>query len=384
MNLDTLFGRNRNQAEPSSLAVPVTEESIEPQIEPQVEPPAEKPISIEGVVTDQKILDAYYRRQGIDAHPIATDSFIGKSRETYNAAWLSRELIQNFVDHNPEHPGTLDGVEIEEVELEDGIHRFTLRGNWPFKDPTGVLSPHSEKPADLNTAGGNGIGLKQAAIRLMRDFEAERFSIEGESWAVDYNLAKAEEVNRALQLDERQQLRHDWLVATMEVTPNQGSNCYTIETANPELITCLGKLRELGVSKKNPYLYNQPEKPEDEPISALDFESPQGGLRWLPADQQGRLYINGQVMNFGTQGETSEDYWVGPQGVTLQLNNLSYKMSVDRPPISKYELPRHLRPLIESMTKEDIVRQLLLSEPLWGRDLNKASYEKDGYEVVVE
>src|SRR5690348_3064248 len=71
---------------------------------------AEADAGIVGYPTDANLLQYFYRKRGLDVHPIATDSFLDKSRNEYNAAWLTRELVQNFVDHNPAHPGTLDGV----------------------------------------------------------------------------------------------------------------------------------------------------------------------------------------------------------------------------------------------------------------------------------
>lgn len=180
---DRFFGKK----EPPTAQSPITPE-VEPSSPPLIPPPTETAwvpangARIEGVVTDQKLLQYFFRERGIDTHPIATDSFLDKSRDEYNSAWLTRELVQNFVDHNPQAPGTLNGVRFTSEDLPNGGKRFRIEGDWPFTDPTGVLSPHSEKPEDMNTAGGNGIGLKQTAIRFLRDFGVKRFEIDGEGW----------------------------------------------------------------------------------------------------------------------------------------------------------------------------------------------------------
>lgn len=51
-----------------------------------------------------------------------------KSKNEYNAAWLARELIQNFVDENEEHPYTLDSVDIvnQTLDKKTGTVRFTI------------------------------------------------------------------------------------------------------------------------------------------------------------------------------------------------------------------------------------------------------------------
>lgn len=317
--------------------------------------------------TDQHLLQWYFERfRGrSEAYPVATDSFIGKSRSEYNAAWLSRELVQNFVDHNPDHPGTLDGVEATEEDLGNNTSRFTIHGNWSFEDPTGIISPHSDKPEGMNTAGGNGIGLKQTAIRLMRDFGAKKFEIQGDEWVANYQLVKKDQVNRELrqvfdlvEKPQNRQLQHDWLVAKLKGSKENNGNSYVIETDNEELIHALRKFNELGVSENNPYL--------KEP----DFKNEEGSIKWiLPKDitdkPEGRLFINGQVMNYDHKGDTSDSYWVGPKYMTLQLNNVDYKISVDRPPVNSFELQRYAEKLVNSMTTEQLVEQLKLSEPIW-------------------
>ncbi len=337
---------------------------------------------IEGAITDPKLIQFFYKLKGVDAHPIATDSFLDKSRDQYNAAWLTRELVQNFVDHNPEHPGTLDGVSFTSDELLKGGKRFRIEGNWPFEDPTGVLSPHSQKPEDMNTAGGNGIGLKQSAIRFMRDFGVQRFEIDGEGWSTNYRLAKAEDVNSEWETIPGQvplhKVKHDWLVADIKEAPRTGRNAYVIETSNPEVMKALEQLPSLGVSSENPYLQN------------MDYRNKFGAIKWLAKAQEsepkrGRLFINGQVMNYKEKGTTAEDYWVGPESVTLQLNNVNYKMSVDRPPVNSFELSRYIDEMINAMSKDEMVDQLKRSEHLWAGHV-ESTYVTDrpGACVVVE
>jgi len=345
-------------------------------------PAVENGKKIEGVATDQKLLQFFYELKGVDAHAIATDSFLDKSRDEYNAAWLTRELVQNFVDHNPQYPGTLDGVSFTSEPLKSGGRRFRIEGGWPFEDPTGVLSPHSDKPEDRNTAGGNGIGLKQTAIRLIRDFGVQRFEIDGEGWVANYRLAKAADVNDDWANMHGQvplhKVKHDWLLADIKKSKPTGRNAYIIETANPDVIKALEQLPTLGVSNENPYLQN------------MDFQNKFGGIKWLPKSEgiepdKGRLFINGQVMNYKEKGATAEDYWVGPESATIQLNNLKYKMSIDRPPVNPFELSRYLDDMVQAMSKDEMVEQLKRSEHLWaGHVDSKYGTDRQGAFVVVE
>lgn len=338
------------------------------------------------VLSDQALVRHFFEvYRGAEVHPIATDQFLNKSKDTYGSAWLGRELVQNFVDHNPQAPGTLDGVHVtrEVIDKKKGLVRFVIRGDWPFRDPSGLMSPHSEKPKDMQTAGGNGIGLKQVAIRLLRDFQTQRFSIQGEGWTVDYHLAKAEDINHEWRerlagqgQSPMHEVKHDWLLAEDKNTDEKGINTYTIETSDPELIAALDTLDEMGVSKENPFLQD------------LDFENKHGALKWLPYTPDAkepppsRLFINGQVMDYGKK---SKEGWVGPEYVTVRLNNTKYTMSVDRPPVNKYELESYLKDLVGSMTKDELLRQLDASQQLWTQlPHNEYSWDAPGCFVVLE
>lgn len=337
---------------------------------------------IEGVITDQKLLQYFFKERGIDAHAIATDSFLDKSRDEYNSAWLTRELVQNFVDHNPQDPGTLNGVRFRVEDARHGAKRFRIEGDWPFEDPTGVLSPHSDKPENMNTAGGNGIGLKQTAIRFLRDFGVQKFQIQGEGWTVDYRLAKAADVNREWAslhgYNPAHAVKHDWLLADVQEAPRTGRNAYIIETDNPEVIRALQQLPTLGVSRENPYLQD------------MDYQNRYGAIKWLPRSTglvptRGRLFINGQVMNYKEKGTTADNYWIGPEGITIRLNDLEYRMSIDRPPVTAFDLGYYLDGMVGAMEKSDLIGQVKRSEYIWAGNVDTGySFDRKGAFVVIE
>lgn len=340
-----------------------------------------------GVLTDQWLLPKFFKlTKGTEVHLVATDSFIGKSKEQYNAAWLSRELIQNFVDHNPDDQGTLNGVDITAEDLPKsktmpkGGKRIMIKGNWKFENPTGVISPHSEKPADTETAGGNGIGLKQSALRMLRDFGAKKFEINGEGWKVEYGMIKKDEVNSAIQDNlpkmESAQVRHDWLVADLTKTDNHDTNYYVIETDNPELIAALSELPQLGVSKQNKYLQDLDLEMDADKKRSI-------ALKWLQPKEEGRLFLNGQVMNYEKNGDSSDDYWRGPEGLSVSLKGIQYKMSIDRPPVNKYDFGRYLENFTKKLSTQQLIEQLQKSYHLW-RAAAVSSYDRPGFMVVVD
>jgi len=340
-----------------------------------------------GVLTDQWLLPKFFKlTKGTEVHLVATDSFIDKSKDQYNAAWLSRELIQNFVDHNPDDQGTLNGVDITAENLPkskampNGGQRITIKGNWKFENPTGVISPHSEKPTDTETAGGNGIGLKQSALRMLRDFGAKKFEIDGEGWKVEYGMIKKDEVNRTIEDNlpemESARVRHDWLVADLTKTDNHGTNYYVIETDNQELIAALSELPQLGVSKQNKYLQGL-----DLEMAADDKRSI--ALKWLQPKEEGRFFLNGQVMNYEKNGDSSDDYWRGPEGLSVSLKGVKYKMSIDRPPVNKYDFGRYLENFTKKLSTQQLIEQLQKSYHLW-RAAAVEAYDRPGFMVVVD
>ncbi len=348
---------------------------------------AAREIPRSALVAQPKLVTWMLEQEGIHAQPIATDTFIDKSRDAYPPPWLARELIQNFVDHNQADPGTLNGVHFASEKMKSGKTRFTISGKWPFEDATGVLAPHSDKPVNFNTAGGNGIGLKQTALRLLRDFGVSTFDVQGEGWLVRYQLARAQELEAKRQnlakthpelRDPKQALRFDWLIGAIEQSKIMGSNAYIIETDNPVVIAALSELSTLGVSKENPFLRDS------------QYENPNGKIRWLPrletgAIPRGRLFLNGQVMHYKKVDADPSRYWDGPEGLSLQLNNVKYKMSIDRPPIGAFDLGTYLDGFVSAMTKEDLLAQLKESEHLWaGNPGGGYSFEKEGFMVVLD
>ncbi len=341
-----------------------------------------KPAEFNGIMTEQALLQRIF---GQNVTAVATDRFINKSRDAYNLPFLAREVTQNWVDHNPRR-GTLDGVEVKvEENAGAGMHRVTITGGWDITDVTGLTHLHSDKPGEGESAGGNGIGLKQVAIRYLRDFAVTRFDVDGNSdgrgFRVSYRLVKASEAN--LELGSRgvpQRLRHDWLVAQLADAPeNAGGKCsYTIETGNEDIVRSLRQVERIGVSARNPLLANP------------DFDNGKGSLRWqttaeLEAGEPTGLFINGQAWSFMQDGPTIEGHFRGPEGVTVRLNDLKHDMSIDRPPIDRYRLERYVDGLVSSMGRDELVGQLKKSEHIWGA-LDDRRYGSDrlGSFVVIE
>lgn len=345
--------------------------------------------------------------------PICTDAFMNVSKNHYPLPWLVREITQNFVDENQVNPGSLDGVHFDHTttRAEDGrdVHTFNITGRWPFKNPTGLISLHSGKTssATKKNAGGNGIGLKQTVLRFMRDYGVENFEIEGEGWIVKYKMVPAADANTALSQNvgdkfAGHEITDDWLLATVERSSNTGRCTYKIVTDHAEVAKALTEFPNLGVSAENAYLrdpdyenergaFKWIQIPEDEIKAAIDKSKnpvydPGDPFKFTePELPKGRIFINGQVMNYKQRGKTLDTYWDGPELVSIRLNNLDYDMSMDRPPIDSSDLRRYIENLTESMDPEDLLREIKKTEYIWANieDESLYSMSRKGALVVI-
>jgi Zn-dependent protease with chaperone function len=321
-------------------------------LQPPPAPAVLPPLRTGGQMTTQEVIRTKVVGRGV-IEPIAATTFVKRSATAYPLPWIARELIQNFVDHNHAHPGTLTGVKISETALEGGKSRFTIRGNWSFSDPTSLTSPGSDKP-DRNTAGGNGLGLKQVAVLLLRDREVSKFEIRGSTWDLNYLLVRSEDFP---------QLKNDWLVSDLlDADGLQNGrrtyNEYIIETSNPEVIAALRSMPDLGVSDDNPRLQN------------FDLKTENGGLIIHPLTpdghiQAGSLFLNGQIMKCSEGDASSADYWRGPLGITVQRNNAAYGMSIDRPAMGIDDVCKLASGLFDNLPRDVLLGLLKKTEHLW-------------------
>lgn len=340
------------------------------------------------------IVEAWCRSQGIQAaRAIASSKFMEASQERYTIPWVAREVVvQNWADHNLHHRWTLNGVTLNNENIGHGKTRIVPSGNWTIEKPDPFISLDSDKPVDSESGGGNAIGLKQSALRLLRDLGATRFTVEGGtpakgSWNVDYFIVKAKDINKSLAaIGSDLTITRDWLVGSVSNVPGERNSCsYIIEIENAEVAAAFNRMYECGVCDQNSYLDTA--KVHHELKLGGDTSAPHGSIFWQKPDEKGnlpigRLFVNGQIL--GAFNDDGSD-WKGTHGVSIVLNNTKYKMSIDRPDLDSNDLRILLEPFIKKLPTKTIVEELKTTQYLWQKDPKaKVSYAIKAGQVIVD
>jgi hypothetical protein len=321
-----------------------------------------------------------------EVHIVSSGNFMDKSaKNNYNGDWVAREIDQNFIDHNPApNAQTLNNVQfIESSGNAANSSIFQVIGPWAFEHNTGLTTGYSGNKGE-NSAGGNGIGIKQVALLLLRPkdaqsqgFGAEHFTITGNGWEVSYRYISKEELQRQVP-ENKFKFTTGWLVAEEKKAPSSNECIYSIQTSNPELKAALRQMPDLGVHDNNPYLSNP------------DYKSEKGSIKWLAEGDSGRLFLNGQVMKTNltqTSSNTnpSDSSWDTLPRVTVALNQ-KYDITLDRNPFDEYSLGNKIfKPFIESMPTEDLITQINKSQALWtSENLDNYNQAKSGALILIK
>ncbi|MBU6196292.1 MAG: hypothetical protein KGO93_01840 [Cyanobacteria bacterium REEB446] len=318
-----------------------------------------------------------------EVHIVSSGNFMDKSaKDNYNGDWVAREVAQNFIDHNPApNAQTLNNVRfIENSGNPANSSIFQVIGPWAFEHNTGLTTGYSGNKGD-NSAGGNGIGIKQVALLLLRPkdaqsqgFGAERFTITGNGWEVSYRYISKEELQKQVP-ENKFKFTTGWLVAEEKKAPSANECIYSIQTNNPELKAALRQMPDLGVHDNNPYLSNP------------DYTSEKGSIKWLAEGDSGRLFLNGQVMKTNptqTISNTSDSNWDTLPGVTVSLSQ-KYEITLDRNPYDEYSLgSKRFRPLVESMPTEDLITQINKSKAFWTSENLDNYNHKSGALILIK
>ena len=185
---------------------------------------------------------------------------------------VARDILQNFYDG---HGQTLDGVQIEIVNVAPGKHRVRISGDSTYTVDKALFIGESTKREDARSAGNYGEGLKMAVLKLLKSGGANSVRVGSDNWKLTYELANSE-------LTDKQILSY-----SIDKVERLDGNFLEFETTDRDLLT---KIRET---------INRFYHSGNEHFKAPGFENDLLGVKTdLGPNDKGGIYIAGQRFEF--------------------------------------------------------------------------------------
>lgn len=314
-----------------------------------------------------------------------------KNRPNHNVHWYVRELVQNWVDANPQGHN-LNGVNIVREDLANGKTRFVISGGsqkepWTFEDFRPLTGLSTDKSQLKNSAGGFGVGLKETYRDMMLAGIIDRPKVIGEGWSVTYDIPTIEEVNKVLVTKSIAPMKKEWFVAEQRnLNPGEyepGTCSYVIETDNAEFIEALSNFRDYAPHTDHIALANSHYQREgvDQDGKPCQFK-----IKWLNRlEDRGNLFIQGQPWSYQNNGSVEDGFFQGAHGVTLEIGESEpFDHGIDREEIDSITLAKAVSKLLEPMTREELEKQLVVSSHIWqGASESGNSYNSKGALVLL-
>ena len=209
-----------------------------------------------------------------------TESYADSVR--WNADKIARDILQNFYDG---HGQTLDGVRFSFVPNGRKV-KVRISGDSTYTVDKAIYIGESTKRDDAKAAGNFGEGLKMCALKLLKDYDIGNMKVASDNWELTFSLQ-----NTAL-TDKRV------LSYTLEKADKYNGNYVEFETDNMELLQSLRNTINRFYHRSN------------EHFRCPDFENDVLGVKILPTDEVGGIYIAGQRFEF-------ENSYDGLKGVSI-------------------------------------------------------------------
>lgn len=255
----------------------------------------------------------------------------------WNNDKIARDIVQNFYDG---HGQTLDGVKFVFTPSKDGKYKVRLEGKSTYTPDKAVYIGESTKRNDAKAAGNYGEGLKMSVLKLLRDSGASEVKIGSDNWKLNYTLAEGNLSDKRV------------LTYSLDKAEKFDGNYIEFETSDMELLQTLKKTINRFYHSNN-----------------KDFECPQFenalmGLKVLPTNERGAIYIAGQRFEF------DNDY-DGLKGVSLFIKE-KLPLSIldpsrDRTSLNKSNLQSIARWISDDIrtTGQDKVKLLKSLDKYW-------------------
>ena len=208
---------------------------------------------------------------------------------------IARDILQNFYDG---HGQTLDGVKMVFTPIENGKYRVRIEGKSTYTPDKAIYIGESTKRNNANAAGNYGEGLKMSVLKLLKDSGANDVKIGSDNWKVIYNLQSGNLSDKRV------------LTYSLDKVDNFDGNYFEFETNDKDLLNSLRKSIDRFYHSAN-----------------KDFECPQFeneilGIKVLPNENRGAIYIAGQRFEFDGDFD-------GLKGISLFLKEKPSAKAID-------------------------------------------------------
>lgn len=255
----------------------------------------------------------------------------------WNNDKISRDILQNFYDG---HGQTLDGVKFHFEPTRNKKYKVRIEGKSTFTPDKAIYIGESSKRNDAKAAGNYGEGLKMATLKLLKDGGADSVKIASDNWKVTYKLADGNLSDKKV------------LAYSLEKVDNFNGNYIEFETSDKTLLDSLRTTINRFYNSGNTH------------FKCPDFENDLVGIKMLPKNEKGGLYIAGQRIEV-------DGKYDGLYGVTVFIK--------EKPPISYMDISRDRTSLNSSdfsrlgswlatenrMSNDDAVNFIRALEPYW-------------------
>lgn len=254
---------------------------------------------------------------------------------------VSRDLLQNFFDG---HGQTLDGVHFKFMpnnNSKKGKYKVRIEGDATYNYKEAILLGESSSHNNKNAAGNYGEGLKMITLKLLTQNKASDVKIGSGNWQITCSLKDDERLDSKL------------INYKVDPVENYDGNYIEFETSDMKFLQTLRKSINRFYHSSNSH------------FKCPDFENDLFGIKVLPKNETGGLYIAGQRF------EVDGDYDLYQNAVIFIKEKVpadKLDVSRDRISISHYNFNNIANWLSEKTTTEDQKKVLKCTEDFVNTD----------------
>ena len=276
------------------------------------------------------------------------------SSNAWSLPQVARDMLQNMYDG---HNGTLDGVKFD-ITFKDGKYRIKISGQseYDYFHIENIGASGEDNLNDGTRGGGFGEGAKMVPLHLLYGKYVDNFTYASGDWKIDFSRQKDAQGNE-LPVDE------GYMMMTPGINKERISGNYVeFETTDPELVQAILVARDYFNHSDNTDFRN------------FDVETPDMGIRVLPAYENGNLYYN-QRYSIKTDGENNcADFDAILDGLRIvfkrtlskkELADVRMSKDCDRLGLSKVDIVKITKTLAKSMSNKQLMETITRLQRYW-------------------